>query len=120
MLKCLCKNLRTSTRRFLIKIKMIWNILLDRKVEKKIYKKEKYFFRSNYVRYWVKEREDGSVEFWCHPTKDYILSGDQKDICIGVYKNGQIEKCKDFYQLDWSIEKGGMRLFEEFLETVHK
>lgn len=106
--------MKKCLQEFLIKIKMIIDILKSRPTS---YIGEWAYFKYNFRRYWHKKSKNGEVEFWCHPTKlvpDCFLKEVNESYFLGKVSGGQIVKPENFYQLPWDVQKGALRLFQEY------
>lgn len=68
------------------------------------------YFRNNFKRYYAKEMEDDTVEFWCHLVRERGWGDDRSAYYLGKYDT-EIIRAEDFYRLPWDVQRSAERLF---------
>lgn len=88
-----------------------------KQVEKKIISR-KHCFKYLHVNFWALQTNKNTVEFWGFPCETYTPSDipENGKWYLGKSTNGIVVECEGFYGhiLPWSVQKGAVRLFEEW------
>lgn len=80
---------------------------------------EKPYFKENYIRYYSKEMEDGTIELWGYPTTSkywgevHPSPSCSEPVYLGTIRNGQLKKPDDFYSLAMPIQRSALKLYKK-------
>lgn len=77
---------------------------------------QKFVFRNDFKKYYIKDMSDGTKEFWAYAT------GERHDECdkwyLGRYENGFIIRAEGFEKLPYYVEKSAEQLFDMLQKNV--
>lgn len=74
-------------------------------------------FKHSHVRFYIKEMNNGSLEFWAYGTV-YQFGDMEMGHCgeqyLGKYEDGEVTRCDNFYSLDMNMQRGLLRLLKDY------
>lgn len=87
--------------------------------EKKKVVNEMCHHQHSHVRYYSKNMEDDSIEFWAHPMSSETWDMDvvthvpaDKSIYLGKFEDEKLRKCANFYDLSLMTQRGANKMWE--------
>lgn len=90
----------------------IFEKFLEGKIKSKV-KNETPYFKDMWIRYYTKELTNGTIEFWAYPLRSIYYHGEElRPVYLGKYKDDELTKPDNFYELSMPIQRGALRLYQ--------